>query len=62
MKTQKERRAILIDKEQMHLEVLKIAHELASACDGVGNVLVHAQWMLEFIQTGKPPIVDESKS
>lgn len=48
-------------EQQMRLEALKIACDVASHNDGIGNVLVHAQWVLEFLLTGKPPVVDEVK-
>ena len=48
-------------EQQLRLEALKVARDVASHSDGIGNVLVHAQLALEFLLTGRLPVVDEVK-
>ena len=59
MKTQEERQAVNFNELEMRVEALRVARDVASHNDGIGNVLVHALWALKFLKTGQLPAVDE---
>jgi hypothetical protein len=44
----------------VRLEALKAATKVAKATDGVADLLAHAGWLSQFVETGKAPAVDSS--
>jgi len=46
----------------VRLEAVKAAARVSSPYDGIGNLLIHAQWLANYVLTGTPPEVEASRS
>ncbi len=44
-------------EQEVRLEAVRAARRVASEYDGIGNLMVHARWLSDFILTGNQPEV-----
>jgi hypothetical protein len=44
----------------IRLESVKAAAKVCSDSEGIGNLLIHARWLAEFIISGEPPTISRS--
>lgn len=51
-----------MDDEMLRLETLKIAAQIASPTDDIGNVVAHADWLSKYVRTGARPEEGENES
>jgi len=45
------------DTIEIRLEAIKAASKLTSPSEGIGNMLIHARWIENYVATGEPPEV-----
>jgi hypothetical protein len=45
---------------EMRIEALRAAVSVASPTDNIGNLLIHAGWLCQFLETGRGPACDDS--
>ncbi len=46
-------------EQEVRLEAVKAASRVVSEYDDIGNLMVHARWLSDFILTGKQPEIAE---
>jgi hypothetical protein len=45
---------------EVRVEALRAAVSVASPTDNVGNLLIHAGWLCQFLETGRGPAVEST--
>ncbi len=48
--------------QEIRLEAIKVAAKVADSSSGVANILIHAQWITDFILLGRMPELDAQNS
>jgi hypothetical protein len=43
---------------EVRIEALRAAAKVATPTDDIGNLLIHAGWACQFLETGRPPEVE----
>jgi hypothetical protein len=44
----------------MRIEALRAAVAVATTSESIGNVLIHAGWVCQFLESGRPPEVESA--
>jgi hypothetical protein len=48
------------DRVDVRIEALRAAVSVVIPGDNIGNLLIHAGWVCQFLETGRPPEVESS--
>ncbi|MDA2911632.1 hypothetical protein MYX04_11985 [Nitrospiraceae bacterium AH_259_D15_M11_P09] len=51
-----------MSEQELRLEAVKTAARVSSPYDDVANLLVHARWIADFIQTGRSPASETAEA
>lgn len=46
------------DMVKVRIEALRAAVSVVNQNDNIGNLLIHAGWVCQFLETGRPPEVE----
>jgi hypothetical protein len=45
---------------EVRIEALRAAVSVASPTDNIGNLMIHAGWLCQFLETGRTPAVEST--